>query len=43
MTKTEFITLLRTAKSFDDFCAAQADLLSVLPELKIMIVYDVHK
>lgn len=43
MTKTEFIALLRTAKSFDDFCTAQADLLSVLPELKIMLDYDVHK
>lgn len=43
MTKMEFITLLRTAKSFDDFCTAQADLLSVLPELKIMLDYNIHK
>lgn len=43
MTKMEFIALLRTAKSFDDFCTAQADLLSVLPELKIMLDYNIHK
>lgn len=43
MTKMEFISLLRTAKSFDDFCTAQADLLSVLPELKIMLDYNIHK
>lgn len=43
MTKMEFITLVRTAKSFDDFCTAQADLLSVLPELKIMLDYNIHK
>lgn len=43
MTKMELIALLRTAKSFDDFCTAQADLLSVLPELKIMLDYNIHK
>ena len=43
MTKMKFIALLRTAKSFDDFCTAQADLLSVLPELKIMLDYNIHK